>query len=676
MSIKLADTLKPMGDFPAAESSDIEITVADGTKKSLQKAYIDGDLGGEGTNIQVTEMPYPNSSYYGKIYQYIGPTVLNNNEVEYINGFFYKCVISGGNYKWELCDVSKTKTIRTVSTLPTSDIEDAIYAKTERKFTSFPTHQFVPGEDSNQSVQLMRDWLNSLRGFGFREDYDSETDQYVFRSIKRTLFLFHPTLKTYCAVIALMVHKSLNVMSYWIVSPSGGSSSSQAGDFNQYDTYSFRIEYYSKQYYGGEYNTQDITPLPGITGVSDVDELPESGTIGDGIYRIRDGEVKNILCTGTFEDIKQRLIEAGFTVSDTTDPEIGIFYYQITPPGPIDVYIPDAGWFWSGQYYKLILSNTNPASVRFHTDRNTHYGIGGLDDNKNLTYRDSRKKSCYIGDSEFQKLDELGGGGVKIFYGTDEEWNALSVDEKKEYDYKAGGESDYDKLSNEATLGDMKPITSNGAAKLLCGSKSNPYDDCNEIVKVGTYTMSPTISNRPLNVDYGVLMVFGHNTNIASGSSQWIYQYFYETNSIGGAPGRVYRRSCTNPDTLTPSSAQWTSWEIIAGGVEFISNPFTVNTDRASSAAEISAIKQNRTVQFKVYIESLKNIASDAWNTLGTVPDVIKPAVETVLTISDGRVVSHTTLARIIPSGEVQIWGDSDLNSLSSRFSATYFTAN
>ena len=49
MAIKLADTLKPMGDFPAADASDVEITLLDETKKSIQQAYEDGDLSGGGS---------------------------------------------------------------------------------------------------------------------------------------------------------------------------------------------------------------------------------------------------------------------------------------------------------------------------------------------------------------------------------------------------------------------------------------------------------------------------------------------------------------------------------------------------------------------------------------------------------------------------------------------------
>lgn len=205
---------------------------------------------------------------------------------------------------------------------------------------------------------------------------------------------------------------------------------------------------------------------------------------------------------------------------------------------------------------------------------------------------------------------------------------------------------------------------------LLQGYSSNPYTDCNAIIKVGTYSITPLVSNRPSNCDYGVMMVFGNTTNKASSSSQWIYQYFYET------AGRVYRRYVINPNTLTPSSSQWGAWELIAGGVEQISNPFTASTTTVTNASEIVAMKQSRVVQFKVYLDYLKNITTGSWITLGTVVDSIKPAMETVLTISDGSTVMKTALARITTNGEVQIWGNQELNSMSSRFSATYFSAS
>ena len=45
MAVKLADTLAPMGDFEIAEAKDISVNIG-GTKKMLQKAIEDGDIGG------------------------------------------------------------------------------------------------------------------------------------------------------------------------------------------------------------------------------------------------------------------------------------------------------------------------------------------------------------------------------------------------------------------------------------------------------------------------------------------------------------------------------------------------------------------------------------------------------------------------------------------------------
>ena len=112
-----------------------------------------------------------------------------------------------------------------------------------------------------------------------------------------------------------------------------------------------------------------------------------------------------------------------------------------------------------------------------------------------------------------------------------------------------------------------------------------------------------------------------------------------------------------------------------APDVRTISNPFTVNTGKATNAYEIGVLKQGRVVQFKVYIESFKNIALETWNTLGTVADAIKPAMETPLLMSDGRVINATAFSRITSNGELQIWGTEALNTLSSRFSATYLSA-
>lgn len=95
--IKLADTLTPMSnDFYAVESENVGINI-DGTSKSIQQAYEDGDLSGGGSAIQVDLLPPPSVDELGKIYEFIGSTGT------YVNGYFYECVSDGEptpTYSW------------------------------------------------------------------------------------------------------------------------------------------------------------------------------------------------------------------------------------------------------------------------------------------------------------------------------------------------------------------------------------------------------------------------------------------------------------------------------------------------------------------------------------------------------------------------------------------------
>ena len=95
--IKLADTLAPMSnDFYAVESENVGIDI-DGTSKSIQQAYADGDLSSGGSSIQVDTMPIASVDELGKIYEFIGSTGT------YVNGYFYECVSDGEptpTYSW------------------------------------------------------------------------------------------------------------------------------------------------------------------------------------------------------------------------------------------------------------------------------------------------------------------------------------------------------------------------------------------------------------------------------------------------------------------------------------------------------------------------------------------------------------------------------------------------
>ena len=103
MAVKVADTLRPnnsgeeavKGGFPTALACDVWL--ADG--RSVEEAL----EGTSGASIQVAEIPEPSEAQFGKIYQYIGETT-----DDYINGYFYECIIEGAAYKWVEKTVQKS----------------------------------------------------------------------------------------------------------------------------------------------------------------------------------------------------------------------------------------------------------------------------------------------------------------------------------------------------------------------------------------------------------------------------------------------------------------------------------------------------------------------------------------------------------------------------------------
>ena len=98
--IRLADTLKPMGDFPAADAVDVEITLLDETKKSIQQAYEDGDLGGGGSgDVDQTYNPSSEKAQSGKAVSQAVSQAVNPLQMKYPDGKTWQdSNITSGNY--------------------------------------------------------------------------------------------------------------------------------------------------------------------------------------------------------------------------------------------------------------------------------------------------------------------------------------------------------------------------------------------------------------------------------------------------------------------------------------------------------------------------------------------------------------------------------------------------
>ena len=151
-----------------------------------------------------------------------------------------------------------------------------------------------------------------------------------------------------------------------------------------------------------------------------------------------------------------------------------------------------------------------------------------------------------------------------FFDGSMSEWNALTPAEQAEYDYLATTDGIVSSTTVDAVEdGNLNPVTSNAVfdaiENILVSTTSRlakraSVQDCNNMVTAGLWTVTPSFTNLPVAI-YGVLEVFGQQTDAPSSESQWIWQKFY------GSDNSVYIRNCMNPNSITPTN--WNAWKQI-----------------------------------------------------------------------------------------------------------------
>ena len=89
-------------------------------------------------SIQVDTMPTADASQLNKIYQYVGTTDIN-----YTNGYFYKCILDGANYKWQVIPTQDSYTKAEIGAL--SDLPD-------------------PSKTVTQNIDLLQGSMSTLQG--------------------------------------------------------------------------------------------------------------------------------------------------------------------------------------------------------------------------------------------------------------------------------------------------------------------------------------------------------------------------------------------------------------------------------------------------------------------------------------------------------------------------------
>lgn len=128
--IKLADTLKPMADFPAAMAEDINIVQADTTQKSLQKMYEDGELGGGGAKIDDTTQSSDTTYSSDKIMTKIAE-IINDDEIESENTTYSAKKINSEITSLISADEEIQDTVGDITSLSTTDKSSAVAAINE-----------------------------------------------------------------------------------------------------------------------------------------------------------------------------------------------------------------------------------------------------------------------------------------------------------------------------------------------------------------------------------------------------------------------------------------------------------------------------------------------------------------------------------------------------------------
>lgn len=113
-----------------------------------------------------------------------------------------------------------------------------------------------------------------------------------------------------------------------------------------------------------------------------------------------------------------------------------------------------------------------------------------------------------------------------------------------------------DEAAVEQNASDIAALKTTVAGKVDKNAGTPTIKDCNNIITCGMWGMNLNIDNQPTGSGgYGVLEVYGTNTDKASASDQWIFQRLSATN------GHIYVRCSINPNSLTPTN--WSAWKDI-----------------------------------------------------------------------------------------------------------------
>lgn len=436
-----------------AEYDEVKDTLEVGTYVSITDDY-------ENEVIQWNVMPDANSDYLGKIVQYIGET--NDN---YVNGYFYECQIVEGSdpyvYEWKAKEVQKSTALKSV--FYSDVIEDVreyevgeVFCYTSDNDGKFKKGHFYKKEIVDKSVYMYHG-----DGYYYFESDKFNKGEYVYfeNDVSHQNYLFY------------------------VITSSD----------NNNDVYVIQI----KNIYSSETKTLEISSVVktnilaedwiDINGSSQTEVMPIASA--DNVGKI----VQYVGETGTYK--KGYFYECICNYYGLFNPKYSwkevdhvrfnhVVYHQTTEPINSDFIAGDIIYytgvltdkFKPNHYYRALPSIGTMEKYKFTMNKNggiifwsyTPFefklgfvvypsGSGGEDKPYEITsIADEKITITPYGDwggqplefdgvayaSEVKDWEELeGGGGTSIFYGTMDEWNALTTDEKKQYDYMSDNDA-------------------------------------------------------------------------------------------------------------------------------------------------------------------------------------------------------------------------------------------
>lgn len=400
MAIKLADTARPNnyidaehpGTFPVAYAEDVWF--ADGTRLS-EKTF-------DGQDIQVEELPLASAEELGNIYQYIGETGT------YTKGYFYECVSDGKpspTYSWKAV-ISTGDSIQKESLPVASEEEvDNIYqyiGETTATLTNGYFYKCIENDGSYSWVEKSVTKEEVVEGY-----YRIKTDAFYEESNYSTLI--SPREK--------VLYIDLNSNQIFRYNGTG------------YDIVSKCVQ--------------------------TISELSLSSRKSDVIYRLQNNVERTTVLhsESSYADNAQALIDdLGFILDTSTQTET---YYHFVVPSNLMASIEST----SEEYIEFKSATLkavydSPQLILYPTEKDTgdsgwlsRIGIGINQDIKVYFI----VNDYYVGDFIYGTVEKLAKDSdvIKVFTGTQAEWDALTSDEKLIYgqvnitDDEAGENLDY-----------------------------------------------------------------------------------------------------------------------------------------------------------------------------------------------------------------------------------------